>query len=277
VPRAVAASPPSKVSEVELERSSRTVAGGTVTLISAKLPDGSTTVTIDTSQVPDRHGLVLHWGTSPSARRPHEWGAPPDVARPTGSALFGDGLAVRTPIPPDTPLVISFPADTTAGDGAPATLVGIVVRVGRGEDEWLHAEDGLGDLEAPVRAPPPPPPPAERALTLSRRVAEHEAKGGMNLFARYCLVNETLGEAMADPAPGSAAVILAWLRLSASRQLPWYDGGNYQGKDMAHMQKTLASSMATHCHGDGLKARHSCSFQQFISLLAGLCVASDVP
>lgn len=33
-----------------------------------------------------------------------------------------------------------------------------------------------------------------------------------------------------------------------------YDGGNYQGKDMAHMQKTLATQMAGHCRGEGMKA-----------------------
>jgi hypothetical protein len=150
--------------------------------------------------------------------------------------------------------VLTFPAEALEEDGGPSTLVAIVVRVAGGsEDVWLHADDGLGDLEAPLRPPPPPPPPGVRAKLLAERVATGEAQEGMNLYSRYCQVHDALGEAMADPGPGSAAVILTWLRLSASRQLSWYDGGNYQGKDMAHMQKSLATAMAAHVRGEGLK------------------------
>ena len=38
--------------------------------------------------------------------------------------------------------------------------------------------------------------------------------------------------------------MLTWLRLSTNRQLDWYRNSNYQGKDMAHVQKTLAQRMA---------------------------------
>jgi alpha-glucan,water dikinase len=38
--------------------------------------------------------------------------------------------------------------------------------------------------------------------------------------------------------------LTATLRLSALRQLPWYSGGNYQGKDMAHVQETVAQRVA---------------------------------
>jgi alpha-glucan, water dikinase len=47
-------------------------------------------------------------------------------------------------------------------------------------------------------------------------------------------------------------VVLAWLRLSAGRVLPWYDGGNYQGKDMAHVQKALAGAVAGVAGGGGV-------------------------
>ena len=109
-------------------------------------------------------------------------------------------------------------------------------------------------VQVPLRPPPPPPPPGIAARLLVNRVADEEAGGDMNLFRRYCLVNESLTEAFADTSAGGAAAILAWLRLSSSRQLEWYDGGNYQGKDMCHMQKALSTGVATRARGEGLKA-----------------------
>ena len=47
-----------------------------------------------------------------------------------------------------------------------------------------------------------------------------------------------------DAGPEGAAAVMATLRLSALRQLPWYQGGNYQGKDMAHMQEVVAGRVA---------------------------------
>lgn len=72
-----------------------------------------------------------------------------------------------------------------------------------------------------MRPPPPPPPPGVGAILLARRSAEAEAGEGMNLFRRYCLVNESIGEAVQDESPHSMATLLAWLRLSSSRQLDW--------------------------------------------------------
>ena len=37
--------------------------------------------------------------------------------------------------------------------------------------------------------------------------------------------------------------MLVWMRLSTQKQLPWYKGSNYQSKDVAHIQKTLAQRM----------------------------------
>lgn len=39
------------------------------------------------------------------------------------------------------------------------------------------------------------------------------------------------------------AFMLVWMRLSTQKQLPWYKGSNYQSKDVAHIQKTLAQRM----------------------------------
>lgn len=40
------------------------------------------------------------------------------------------------------------------------------------------------------------------------------------------------------------ALVMVWLRLSTSRQLPWYKNSSYQSKDIAHVQKALAQRMA---------------------------------
>ncbi len=40
------------------------------------------------------------------------------------------------------------------------------------------------------------------------------------------------------------ALVATWLRLSTMRQLDWYRKANYQGKDIAHVQKQLAQRMA---------------------------------
>lgn len=79
-----------------------------------------------------------------------------------------------------------------------------------------------GDLEAPMKPPPPAPPPGVGGILLAQRSAAEEAGGEMNLFRRYCLVNDSLGEAMQDESPHSMGALLAWLRLSSSRQLDWY-------------------------------------------------------
>jgi hypothetical protein len=73
-----------------------------------------------------------------------------------------------------------------------------------------------------MRPPPPPPPAGIGAILLAQRSAVEEAGDNMNLYRRYCLVNDALGEAMQDEGPHTMAVLLSWLRLSSSRQLPWY-------------------------------------------------------
>jgi alpha-glucan,water dikinase len=40
------------------------------------------------------------------------------------------------------------------------------------------------------------------------------------------------------------ALVFTWLRLSSTRVLPWYKNSNYQSKDIAHVQKTVAQNMA---------------------------------
>lgn len=123
-----------------------------MTLTATAHADSSTSVVVDASAVPDNHNLVLHWAVSTSAAPPHEWLPPPPETLPEHSHMFGDGLAARSPIPHDRPLVVHVPASTLEArpeEGGPQTLIGIIVRSGGdGGEKWLHADDGAGDLEA---------------------------------------------------------------------------------------------------------------------------------
>ena len=125
----------------------RVVGGGNFRVKSLLLPDGSTQVHMDASEVPDNGNLVLHWGVSKSSKKPHDWDAAPEPVRPDGTSLFGDGKATRTPFNGGS-LVIHVPEEFVSMDDGPATLVGIAVRSNPGsEEQWLHADDGAG---APV-------------------------------------------------------------------------------------------------------------------------------
>lgn len=45
------------------------------------------------------------------------------------------------------------------------------------------------------------------------------------------------------------SLVFTWLRLSSTRQLPWYKNSNYQSKDIAHVQKAVAQNMAEKVSG----------------------------
>ena len=109
-------------------------------------------------------------------------------------------------------------------------MVGIVVR---NNADWLHAD--VGDLAVPLKTP------SSSGVLKALSVAEKPGSG--SLFERFCRINDKLSESQ-QAGPAGAAAIFAVMRLSAIRQLPWYAGGNYQGKDMAHMQEVVARRMA---------------------------------
>ena len=76
-----------------------------------------------------------------------------------------------------------------------------------------------------------------------KALANGEKPGSGSLYERFCRINDKLSESQ-QAGPAGAACIMATLRLSAIRQLPWYAGGNYQGKDMAHMQEVVTRRVA---------------------------------
>ncbi|QDZ22760.1 pyruvate phosphate dikinase [Chloropicon primus] len=232
---------------VSLEKQTRTVQGKEVPLKSYVNPStGDVEVLVDAGELEDLEGLELHWAVQGPEGR--EWSLPPSSIRPENSRDFGDGKALRTPPTCAEENSFRFVIPRAASEETGVTgIVGILVS---GEN-WLHGEDGKGDLSIPTCAPDP------NSNAVVERAAAEEAvsgdaggfeRGGIGLFRRYQLASELLDEARAG-AKGAGAM-LAWIRLSANRQLQWYTSGNYQGKDMASLQKSFAENVAG-CVSDG--------------------------
>jgi hypothetical protein len=209
----------------------RTETHGGVHMFAVEHPDGSKTVTLtQTDLLPEGGSLEWHWACVMEGS--DTWCLPPDGAvLPGGTNDSGDGKASRTPFGGDGKIVMEFPRGV--GDDV-ARLVGILVR---NNSDWLHAN--VGDLTIPLMTPN-----SNGILkALSSGENKKNQEHGTNLYNRFCRINDKLSESQ-QAGPQGAAAIFATLRLSAVRQLAWYAGGNYQGKDMAHMQKVICERMA---------------------------------
>ena len=197
-------------------------------------------LTLDAASGEDVSGYAFHFATR-VVDGDGSWRMAPRGAVKTSSAAedFGDGAAERSAFDDDGRLTLEFD-DAVEGWDSVASIVGIVVR----GDFWAHAAEGdvviatreasaNGVGEGGARA---------AADALARRVADLEG-GSVNLFSRFCMVDDVLDAALAI-GPEGAALVFAWLRLSALKQLHWYAGNNYQGKDMASKQERLAGRIA---------------------------------
>ena len=193
-------------------------------------PDGTRVVRIKCEGLGD--GLQLHWGCVLEGA--DEWSPPPQGTNSSGGINgAGDGIASRTNIGGASGATITFPP----GVGEKIErIVGMVVKKNEPEDLWLHAT--VGDLVIPLTTP--------SATNVLKALSEGEASKSGSLYERFVRVNDTLGQAT-RAGPDGAAAVMATLRLSAIRQLPWYGGGNYQGTEMAGIQETVASRVADAC------------------------------
>lgn len=222
----------------------RTVSEQPVSLRMDSSAEGDVVVTLECPALAAHTpvGLQLHWAV---AAESGEWELPPVEAWPENSSAFGDGIAVRTPLSGDGRLCVRF----AGGSGRFERLVGIIVAPGA-DEEWLHASDGGGDLAVALK------PPDRSGAVISQRAADVECGDGMNLFRRFCMAQEALhGDVILSGSEGAAAALLAWLRLSSTRQLTWYNGHNYQGKDMAHVQESLAEAVAAASRDENMEPR----------------------
>lgn len=175
------------------------------------------TARISTMDGASRPNLTLHWAIN-------DWVLPAAENWPQGTNQAGD-KAVQTPFGPSNEVSITF-----SGTKCPSRVV-FVLKDG---EKWMNS--GGGDFVAHLKPP--------SSTELVDKVIEAESEyDRWSLFSRFCMASQLLIAASAAGPPGMA-LILTWLRLSTQRQLPWYKGTNYQSKDAAHAQKTLAQRMA---------------------------------
>ena len=198
-----------------------------VTRLKAKSANGiKTTTTVSVFPTPGAppppSSLLVHWGSDGFAVLPDKrcW--------PAGSNQAGEA-AVQTPLG-EKGISVVFESDAVP---PPPSFLFVLHDAAAGT--W--ANDQGRDFRIPLSEP------STEGLLARVLGAEGNPNGTWSLFNRFALAADLLPEAEAMGSAG-IAVILAWLRLSAIRVLPWYGGTCYQSKDAAHIQQRLAERVA---------------------------------
>ncbi len=181
--------------------------------------------------------LLLHWGVAPLFR--HEWVLPPADARPAGTAAF-DKLAVRTPFTEREGLQyleLKFPR--AEGRPGPRGLRSVLFQP---ENTWLKS--GGHDLYLPLgETQRDPRISSPRAWDLAEQIIGAEkGANSWTLMHRYNLCYELLDKAQDDEE--ALALLFAWLRYSAIRQLDWQRNYNTKPRDLSHAQDRLTTRLA---------------------------------
>jgi alpha-glucan,water dikinase len=181
--------------------------------------------------------LLLHWGLAWQFR--HDWQAPPELYRPEGTALVDD-KAARTPFTERDGLQyleLYFPRPA---EGAGPRGMRFVLH--QTDDGWLKS--GGGDLFLPLFAAQDDgrlgsPLLAELAEQI---VAAEKGPGSWTLMHRFTLCHDLLGKAQDDE--DALALLYAWLRYSAIRQLDWQRRFNTKPRELSHAQDRLTIRLA---------------------------------
>jgi alpha-glucan, water dikinase len=211
----------------------------------------------------------LHWATKTiDSEQKDQWIMAPDALKPDGTKEFGDGIASRTMFDESGRMVFKAKKKDLKN------VREICAILTRGE-EWLHSDEG--DIKALTQDPKLIVKESngtnsgfdasqDPSMSVLKKVCDFEAGNNRNLFSRICLLNDVLEDAKECNEKGMG-LVLAWLRLSSTKQLPWYEGHNYQGKDMAHLQKVIASRLANVAakHEDGTSRQYARMAMQFVA------------
>ena len=181
--------------------------------------------------------LTLHWGLAWQYR--HDWQAPPENYRPAGTTL-ADDKAARTPFTERDGLQrleLFFPRPAE-GSGPR----GLRFVLHHPEDGWLKS--GGQDLFVPLFK-------AEKDNRLSSPtlaelgeeiIAAEKGASSWTLMHRFNLCHDLLGKAQDDEA---LALLFAWLRFSAIRQLDWQRNYNTKPRELGHAQDRLTARLAS--------------------------------
>jgi len=181
--------------------------------------------------------LLLHWGLAWQFQQ--EWTLPPENCRPAGTSL-ADDKAAHTPFAERDglqylELQIPKPADGSGPRGMRFVLL-------QAEDGWLKSNGK--DLYLPLfksagDARLSTPKLGELAEQI---VGAEKGAGSWTLMHRFNLCHDLLGEAQDDE--DALALLFAWLRYSAIRQLDWQRRFNTKPRELSHAQDRLTARLA---------------------------------
>lgn len=164
---------------------------------------------------------VLHWAVN-------DWQKAEESIWPPGTVAVDD-KAVQTPLGQDGGTCMTLNLQQAS---CPSTLVFVIKELD--PERWING--GGSHFTVVLKQP-------DTDSITSKVITAESTYSNWSLFNRLCLVNEVLDAASLAGPPGMA-LIMTWLRLSSNRTLPWYKNSNYQSKDIAHVQKTVAQNMA---------------------------------
>jgi alpha-glucan,water dikinase len=181
--------------------------------------------------------LMLHWGVAWQFR--HEWQLPPEEYRPAGTTVF-DQQAVRTPFAErDAFAYLELALPTSARRPRPHGLRFVLY----GPDgAWLKSggQDMYVSLGESVRDPRIASP---GVWNLAEQILEAEkGSSSWTLMHRFNLCHDLLDKAHNETE--AMALIFAWLRYSAIRQLDWQRRYNTKPRDLSHAQDRLTTKLA---------------------------------
>jgi alpha-glucan,water dikinase len=194
--------------------------------------------------------LALHWGLA--WRFPHEWQLPPESLRPAGTYVL-DGQAARTPFAERDGLLCLELAFPKPPDGpGPRGLRFVLYQdappgwlKSGGKDVYLPLFDVTGDPRLPS--------PGLWDLA-AQIVAAEKGAGSWTLMHRFNLCYDLLDGAREDE--DALALLFAWLRYSATRQLDWQRNYNTKPRELSHAQDRLTARLAGLWRGQA--ARPAC-------------------
>jgi alpha-glucan,water dikinase len=185
---------------------------------------------ISTAKAP----LVLHWGLAWQYR--YEWRLPGEAFRPAGTTVV-NGQAAQTPFGEKdgvTSLELKYPKPT--GEPGPRGLKFVLYQPE--SQAWLKKRGG--DLYLPLFKPAPDHRVSspELADMAERIVGAEKGASSWTLMHRFQLCHELLDEARDED---GLALLYAWLRYSAIRQLDWQRRYNTKPRELSHAQERLTA------------------------------------
>jgi alpha-glucan,water dikinase len=179
--------------------------------------------------------LALHWGLARRFRS--EWQLPPKEVHPPGTAVIQQ--AAETPFAERDGLnYLELEFKKPGRETGPRALK-FVLR--QGENTWLKNQGA--DFCLPLFEPAPDSRlPSASLRELGERIVDAE-KGASSwtLMHRFHLCHDLLDPALDEHA---LALLFAWLRYSAIRQLDWQRCYNTKPRELSHAQERLTARVA---------------------------------